>query len=217
VTPITAVISDFGGVLSSPLMHSFAAFEAESGIPMKDLGEALAAITERTGRNPVFELETGRVTEQDFLAALGQELTTRLWRPIEIGNFAEPYFAHMEANDAMIDYLRSLQACGYRMALCTNNVREWEPLWRALLPVDEIFQVVVDSGFVGVRKPDPEIYEITLDRLSVPAEEALFIDDVDINCDAARALGMTAVHFKDTDQAIAEIKAVLRRRPPVDG
>ena len=73
------------------------------------------------------------------------------------------------------------------MGMLTNNVREWEPLWRAMLPVDEIFETVVDSGFVGCRKPEPEIYELTLERLGgVPADQCLFVDDVDVNCAAAR-------------------------------
>ena len=73
------------------------------------------------------------------------------------------------------------------MGLLTNNIREWEPLWRTMLPVDEIFEVVVDSGFVGCRKPDREIYDLTLERLGDPAaEECLFIDDIDVNCDTAR-------------------------------
>ena len=65
------------------------------------------------------------------------------------------------------------------MALLTNNVREWEPLWRSMLPVDEIFELVVDSAFVGCRKPDPEIYEITLERLGLAAGSCLFVDDVE--------------------------------------
>jgi putative hydrolase of the HAD superfamily len=88
-------------------------------------------------------------------------------------------------------------------------VREWEPRWRGMLPVDEIFEVVVDSAFVGMRKPDPEIYELTLEQLGVPAERALFLDDIEVNCDAARGLGMTAVHFRQADQAIAELESAL--------
>ena len=66
----------------------------------------------------------------------------------------------------MIDFVRELRGRGVRAALLTNNVREWEPLWRAKLPeVDELFEVVVDSAFVGLRKPDPAIYELTLERL----------------------------------------------------
>ena len=70
--------------------------------------------------------------------------------------------------------------------------------------------MIVDSGFVGLRKPDPEIYELTLERLGrISAEECLFIDDTDVNCDTARGLGMSAVHYRHNDQAIPEIRATL--------
>jgi putative hydrolase of the HAD superfamily len=95
------------------------------------------------------------------------------------------------------------------LAICTNNVREWESLWRAKLPVDEIFDVVVDSAYVGVRKPEPRIYELTLERLGVAAQAALLVDDIDLNCQAARALGLTAVWFRSNEQAIPEIEAAL--------
>jgi putative hydrolase of the HAD superfamily len=110
----------------------------------------------------------------------------------------------------MIDLMREAKDGGYRMGMLTNNVREWEPLWRSMLPVDEIFEVVVDSGFVGCRKPDREIYDITLDRLGgVPPEKCLFVDDVDVNCTAAQELGMSAVHYRHNDQAIPEIRERL--------
>ena len=82
-----------------------------------------------------------------------------------------------------------------------------------MLPVDEIFDVVVDSAFVGTRKPEPRIYELTLERLGVTAEQAVFIDDIEVNCDAARALGIRSVWFRSTDQAIAEIEAALGSAP----
>jgi putative hydrolase of the HAD superfamily len=103
-----------------------------------------------------------------------------------------------------------LRERGYKLAICTNNVREWEGRWRAMLPVDKIFDVVVDSAFVGARKPEPRIYEITLERLGASAETTLFLDDVEVNCDAARRLGLHAIRFRSTDQAIEEIEAALR-------
>jgi epoxide hydrolase-like predicted phosphatase len=78
-----------------------------------------------------------------------------------------------------------------------------------MLPVDEIFEVVVDSGFVGCRKPDREIYDLTLERMGVGAEECLFVDDIDVNCAAARELGMSAVHYQHNEQAIPEIREAL--------
>ena len=92
--------------------------------------------------------------------------------------------------------MRELRGRGYRLAICTNNVREWEGRWRAKLPVDEIFDDVIDSAFVGTRKPEPQIYELTLARLGVGATQALLVDDIEVNCTAARELGIRAVWFR---------------------
>lgn len=210
MTRIEAVISDFGGVLTSPLLDSFAAFQDSSGISLEALGKAMFAIAGRRGANPLFELETGRLTEAAFLRELSDELTTQLGRDVELHGFGERYFEHLHPNQPMIAYMRELGERGYKLAICTNNVREWEQLWRAKLPVDEIFDVVVDSGFVGVRKPEPRIYELTLERLGVPAGAALFVDDVEVNCTAARELGLGAVWFRETEAAIEEIERALR-------
>jgi putative hydrolase of the HAD superfamily len=207
---IEAVVCDFGGVLTSPLAGSFQEFSAQSGIPLEALGAALTAIGERDGVYPLHELECGRVTEADFFARVAAELALALDREIAMRDFTERYFAGLTANAPMIELMASLRAEGYRMALLTNNVREWEPLWRAMAPIDEIFELVVDSAFVGMRKPDREIYELTLQRLAVPAERCLFVDDMAVNCDAARAAGMQAVVYRDPEQAIAEIRAALR-------
>ena len=202
-------MSDFGGVLTSPLLDSFLAFEEQSGISPAALGQALAAIADRAGSHPLGELETGRMSEREFLDALARELTEQLDREVELAAFGEQYFEHLEPNQEMIDYMRALRERGYRMAICTNNVKEWEARWRAMLPVDEIFDVVVDSAFVGARKPEPRIYEITLERLGVEPAAALLVDDIEVNCDAARELGIHAVQFKSSQQAIAEIEAAL--------
>jgi putative hydrolase of the HAD superfamily len=208
---IRAVISDFGGVLTTPLLGSFLAFQDETGISAEALGHAMQRIAERDGEHPLFELERGRLTESEFLDLLRSELTPELGHEPELHRFSEIYFEALDPNQPMIDLMRELKARGYRMALLTNNVREWEPLWRAMLPVDEIFELVVDSGFVGIRKPEPEIYELTVERIGggIGAQECLFVDDLEDNVAAARQLGMMAIQFRSTDQAIAEIRAAL--------
>jgi putative hydrolase of the HAD superfamily len=206
---ITTVISDFGGVLTTPLVQSFAAVQDETGIPFEELAKAMARIQEEDGRHPLYELETGNLTEVEFLQKLGDSLEPVLGHRPELHRFSEIYFEALHPNGPMIDLMREAKESGHRMGLLTNNVREWEPLWRSMLPVDEIFEVVVDSGFVGCRKPDREIYDITLERMGVPAGECLFIDDIDVNCEAARDLGMSAVHYQHNDQAIPEISGAL--------
>jgi len=208
---ITTVISDFGGVLTTPLVQSFAAVQDQTGIPFEKLGQAMATIQKQDGKHPLFELEKGNLSEADFLAKIGDALEPALGHRPQLHRFREIYFEALDPNQPMIGLMREAKKRGFRMGLLTNNVREWEPLWRSMLPVDEIFEVVVDSGFVGCRKPDREIYELTLERIGgPPAEECLFIDDTDVNCDAAWALGMSAVHYRHNEQAIPEIREALQ-------
>ena len=208
---IRAIVSDFGGVLTTPLIQSFAAFQDETGITPEALGRAMQRAADRDGAHPLFELECGRVTEAAFLERLSSDLEQELGRRPELHRFRDVYFDALDPNEPMIALMRELRDARYRMALLTNNVREWEPLWRSMLPVDEIFELVVDSGFEGVRKPDPEIYERTVARLGagIGAADCLFVDDVEVNVAAARDLGMTAIHFRANDQAIAEIREAL--------
>jgi putative hydrolase of the HAD superfamily len=205
---IRAVISDFGGVLTSPLVGSFLKFQEHSGVSLEKLGNAMAELArESDGEHPLFRLEKGLISEAEFLRQLGEALGG-----VELEGFGERYFEHLHPNEEMIELMRRLRDRGLRMALLTNNVREWEPLWRAKLPdIDEIFEVVVDSAFVGMRKPEPGIYELTLERLGdgVSAADCLFVDDIEANCEMAVELGMTAVHYREPEQAIREIEATL--------
>lgn len=207
---IRAVISDFGGVLTNRLVEAFAAYQEETGISMEQLGRGMQRVSERDGEYPLFRLERGEISERVFLEDLAWGLEPELGHRPHMHTFREIYFDALKPNQPMINLMRQLRADGYRMAILTNNVREWEPLWRAKLEVDEIFELVVDSAFVGMRKPEREIYELTLERLGdVGAGESLFVDDNELNVAAAHELGMSAIHFRSTEQAAAEIRQLL--------
>jgi putative hydrolase of the HAD superfamily len=208
-SPVKAVITDFGGVLTTPLMGFLARFQDDAGIPIEALGKAMVRIAQEQGFHPLFELEKGELSEQRFVELLDGAVSAEVGHEVHLHGLADAYWRDLSTNDQMVAYLRGLHARGYRLALLTNNVREWEPRWRPMVPVDELFDVVVDSAFVGMRKPEREIYELTLERLELPAAACLFVDDIEINCTAASEVGMRAVWFRDTDQAIAEIDAAL--------
>jgi epoxide hydrolase-like predicted phosphatase len=205
---IRALISDFGGVLTSPLAAGFLAYQEEARISLEDLGRAMQTAAESYGEHPLYALERGEITEQEFARRLREQLHDGF----DLTRLRELYFERIDPNAPMIEFVGEQRRRGLRTALLTNNVREWEPLWRAKLPeLDEIFELVVDSAFVGMRKPEPGIYELTVERLggNLHAEECLFVDDLETNCEAARELGMTAVRFEHSDQAIPELRAAL--------
>jgi putative hydrolase of the HAD superfamily len=205
---IRALISDFGGVLTSPLAAGFLAYQEEARVSLEDLGRAMQAAADEHGEPPLYTLERGEITESEFARRLGEHLH----HDFDLTRLRELYFERLEPNAPMIEFVAEQRRRGLRTALLTNNVREWEPLWHAKLPeLDEIFEVVVDSAFVGMRKPEPAIYELTVERLGdgLTAAECLFVDDLEPNCEAARALGMTAVRFESADQAIPELESAL--------
>jgi putative hydrolase of the HAD superfamily len=210
---IKAVVCDFGGVLTTPLMDSFLALQDEVGISPENFGKAMRVIAESDGESPLHALERGEMTEDVFVEQLCDGLEPLLGHRPELHSFSEMFWGALRPNLPMIELMRELKTDGVRMAMLTNNVREWEPRWRAMLPVDEIFETVVDSAFVGCRKPEARIYELTLDRIGLPAEACLFIDDLSVNCEGARTAGLNPVHFKDNDQAIAEIRAAVALAP----
>lgn len=206
---IEAIVSDFGGVLTTPLLSSFVAVQDEIGISPENLGRAMRAATEERGENPLYEMERGELAENDFLDLLAGALEPLAGHRPHLHRFREIYFEALHPNQEMIALMRELKASGLKMAMLTNNVREWEPLWRSMLPVDEIFEEIVDSAFVGCRKPEARIYELTLERIGMRAEACLFVDDLHPNIEGAEAAGMQAIHFRSNEQAIGEIRAAL--------
>jgi putative hydrolase of the HAD superfamily len=203
----SVLICDFGGVLTTPLQEGFLAYQEESGVSLEELGNAMGLAAEEHGDHPLFVLERGEITEAEFR----DRIEPHLENGFDLTRLRALYFERLDPNRDMIEFIRALRGRGVRAALLTNNVREWEPLWRAKLPeIDELFELVVDSAFVGLRKPDPAIYALTLERLGgVSPDDCVFVDDLDVNCETARSLGMAAVHFESAGQAIPQIESAL--------
>ena len=137
-----------------------------------------------------------------------------LGRPLDL----EAYRACTAASAIAVHWpvvhrVRRLRDDGVRLALLTNNVREFGGSWRATFPVDELFPTVVDSSEVGMRKPDPAIYEHTCALLDVEPSAAVFVDDLPENVAAAAALGLETVQFGvDPVASLADLDAILDRR-----
>jgi putative hydrolase of the HAD superfamily len=206
---IKAVVSDFGGVVTLPLMDAFKRAHQEIGIPVEVLGRAMALVASRAPEPPLWTLERGQMTEPDFIAVIAGGLSEVLGRPVDLDGYGARLMGSLERNEPLLAYYRTLHARGVRFAILTNNVREWQPLWRERLAADDLFELIVDSGFEGVRKPEPEIYRLTLERLGLPGDACAFVDDLEVNLPPARDAGMHAVHYRDPDQAIRELIALV--------
>jgi putative hydrolase of the HAD superfamily len=207
---IQAVVSDFGGVLTTPLLGAFERVRDGIDVRPEAYRDAMAHCLREDGVHPLFAVERGEISEREFLSRVERGLAETAGISVSLEGFGRRLMSAMAPNLELFDHYRELRRDrGLRFALCTNNVREWEPLWRPMLPIDELCDVVVDSAFVGARKPEREIYAITLERLGVPAAACAFVDDLEVNVHAAREVGMHGILFRDTAQAISDLTFLL--------
>ncbi len=203
---VSAVLFDFAGVLTS---SPWAAMTAAGGGSL----ELIVGSYDEDGDHPWHQVERGEMAIADWALAV-----TELGRAqgIEV-DFTpmQTMLGEMTVNQQVLDRIRSLRAEGYRVGLVTNNVKEGSATWRALVPVDELFEVVVDSCEVGMRKPNPAIFHHALELLGgVAPHEAVFLDDSPGNVVGAQRAGLHAILVDDPDVALAELDALLLREPP---
>ena len=113
-------------------------------------------------------------------------------------------------NEPVVEAVRAVRAAGGRTAVVTNNVRELSETWRPVLPLDELFDAVVDSCEVGLRKPNPAIYHLACERIGVDPRRAVLLDDIESNLRGAEAAGLRAIHVgPDPEPAVDALLALL--------
>jgi putative hydrolase of the HAD superfamily len=193
------LLVDFGGVLTSNVFDSFAEFCRDEGLPPDTVRDRF--MHDREARDLLGGLETGMVSEPEFehafAALLGIEPAEGL-----IGRL----FARMRPDERMFDGVAAARRAGVRTGLVSNSWGE-EGYDRARF--DELFDVLVISGELGIRKPAPEIYALAAERLERPPERCVFVDDLPGNLKPAAALGMATVLHRDAGATIPRLEALL--------
>ncbi|MFT4712497.1 MAG: putative hydrolase of the HAD superfamily [Candidatus Azotimanducaceae bacterium] len=207
---IKAVLWDFGGVLTTSPFEAFNRFEVNSGLP-KDIIRTINSTNPDT--NAWAQLESASIQVDEFdnifaaeAKALGHEIRGRQVLALLSG-------------DVRIDMVNALKKIKtkFQVACITNNVKTGTGPGMAtdskrvqgVAAVMELFDLVVESSKVGVRKPDPKIYQFTCESIGVSADECVFLDDLGINLKPAKALGMRTIKVVDPESAIAELEGHL--------
>jgi epoxide hydrolase-like predicted phosphatase len=210
VTDLRALILDYGGVLTSPLQDSMQSWCEDDEI---DLAAFRRVMREWLGSsygveaetNPVHALERGEMAIPDFERELARRLTTHDCRTVEPDGLLRRMFTGFERQQPMFDVLRRARDHGIKTALLSNSWgmdyprEEW----------DQLFDVVVISGEVGMRKPEPGIYHHAATLLDLPPSDCVFVDDLRPNVEGAVGVGMVGVRFVTAEQAIGELEALF--------
>jgi epoxide hydrolase-like predicted phosphatase len=204
---VDAVVFDYGGVLTLPVRESIDAWLEADGIDPASFSRTLKAWLSRDAQDgtPIHRLETGELSVPEFDALLAAELATVDGRPVDPVGVLKRLFAGMQPDPAMFALVEDLRAAGVRVGLLSNSWGNTYPRER----IDALFDPVVISGEVGMRKPLAPIYELALERLGIPAGRVLFIDDAEPNILGARCVGLQAFLHADAVTTRAALAALI--------
>lgn len=210
---IDAAVFDYGGVLTTPMRDSIAAWLEQDGIDPASFSRTLNAWLSRSAPDgtPIHRLETGELSPSEFDALLAAELVGKDGGNVAPADLLKGLFAQMRLDPAMFDLVQDLKDAGVQVALLSNSWGNTYPHER----IDAAFDLVVISGEVGMRKPNPDIFAHALDLLDVRPERVVFIDDAEPNTDGAALLGMhTILHtdYEDTRKKLARLVPALDKR-----
>ncbi|MDT7789091.1 MAG: putative hydrolase of the superfamily, partial [Pseudonocardiales bacterium] len=180
---VDALVFDWGGVMTVSVPEFVGAWLHAEAIDREVYGRIMREWLGREARpdNPVFRLETGELTVQEFERLLAAELITTTGAAIDENGLLKRMFGGAAPDPAMVELVRKARASGLHTALLSNSWGEGYP--KDLLI--ELFDTVVISGRIGMRKPDEQIYRHTLDQIAVAPERAVFFDDAPVNVEAA--------------------------------
>lgn len=214
-TGIKGLLVDYGGVLTTSVTRSFRAWCVRLGLP-PDLAKQtfVEAYSGRSGEGPVHLVETGRLTAEEFAVGLAGALTDRAGVDVPADGLLEGLFAEVALDERMLAAVASARRSGVRTGLLSNSWgREGYPRERFA----ELFDTVVISGEVGLRKPDAAIFALAAKRLNLATAACVFVDDLDANVQAAEATGMTGVHHRRAEETLPRLADLLGVEPSALG
>jgi putative hydrolase of the HAD superfamily len=201
VSALKGLLVDYGGVLTTSVWDSFRAFCDKEGIDrervrqlFREDPEALALLR---------RLETGELSEEEFSAEFGPLLGIP---PDRHEGLVDRLFAGMEAEEPMLEALRRARRAGLKTGMISNS---WGRGRYDRSLFGELFDGVVISGEVGLHKPQPQIFELGAERVSLPPSACVFVDDLRENCEGAEAVGMVAVLHRDVDETLTRLEELL--------
>jgi putative hydrolase of the HAD superfamily len=195
----SAVLLDWGGVMTGDLFGSFRAFCTTEGLDPDGLANLFRH--DRDARALLIDFECGRVEEVDFEPRLATALGVG-WHE----GLIDRLFAGAALDDAMVDGVRALHERGVRTGLVSNS---WGTRRYPRELLGELFDGVVISGEEGFRKPDPRMYELGAQRIGAAPGDCVFVDDLAFNLDPARELGMAVVHHTSAASTLAELERLV--------
>jgi putative hydrolase of the HAD superfamily len=206
------VIFDWGGVITTPILHTVQAWLQADGIDKGSYTAAMrpwvnGAYGPDQAESPIHALERGEITEAEFEGLLAAALVSVNGGPVAADGLLRRMFAGSQIQAEMLDLVRELRGGGLRTGLLSNSWGSRDSYPSDVL--EELFDDAVISADVGMRKPEERIFRLAVERLGLSPAECVFVDDMEGNIVAARALGFAVVHHAEPGATRAQLIELL--------
>jgi putative hydrolase of the HAD superfamily len=213
---LDAVIFDFGGVLTTPLQDAMVRFAEEAGIELQDFVRVALGVYSGGEDELVVAFETGRISEDEFARDFAQRLKEQTGKDFDPEGLVRRIFSGIRLEESMLEAVGAVRAAGLKTGLLSNS---WGTNLYPLDRIENLFDEIVISGEVGLRKPDPAIFELITNRLGVAPDRCVFVDDHPGHLQAAsgEGLGMKTVLHRSPAQTISELESLLQIGLPTPG
>lgn len=202
MTRIDALVVDYGGVLTTPLQEAMLAFSSEIGLELQDFVRIALAPYAGGEDALISDFETGRISEEEFSVEFTRRLSQATGKEITSENIVARLFGGVSLEEEMLATVAAVRAAGLKTALLSNS---WGLDLYPKKRFAELFDEVVISGEVGLRKPDRAIFELLLERLGLAAGACLFVDDHPGHLQTAAEMGMETLLHTSPERTIAEL------------
>jgi putative hydrolase of the HAD superfamily len=212
--PPRVLFCDFGGVLTPPVTDAFAAAARAVGVPAPELRAAIDRVAASFGGRLLEPLELGLVSQQDWGRLVTEQLEPGRVPVLPLSRFGDYWNADRPVNRPLLERLHLLAGRGIHIAMLTNSIAEWEPHRDRMLGDDSgLFEIRLNSYELGVRKPDQRIFELAEQKTAAEADECLLIDDMAVNCAAARRRGWHVILHRDTADTLERLRDLYGPEP----
>lgn len=203
---INALITDFGGVLTTSIFESFNQFAIDHDVEPEVLKAVFAETIASGPTNILYRMETGELSQEEFESLFAAELSKRSGIQIEALELKARMFSQVRPDPVVVNAIIAIKKAGFPTALLSNS---WGPGGYPRETFGDLFDAVVISGEVGLRKPDPEIYRRAAKLIDAEPSSCVFIDDIKDNVKGAEAVGMTGIHHREPEATVTKLEELF--------
>ncbi len=206
---IKTILWDFGGIFTGSPFYGKNEYVASLGLTVEAITELVLGYGLPNGEHPWHKLERGEITMEEAAKGILLKVENAGIKGFDIEKFFKSISGRPEHSNKMYEGVRRLKAKGISQVIVSNNFREFQSIWKSMVP-ENLFDGIIDSSQVGVRKPDPSIFKLALELVNASPGTTVFLDDYEEHIRVANSIGIRGILVgENPTEALLELETLV--------